>query len=145
MGSSYTWEYTESILKSAFLETVAFILLLSLFPHCWWVFPSHEHLFLSTFMFSNIFYQLVRNKPRKIPFILFLALVVSSTFKGVTLILLGFILSTCLHSLNIPLRQCSIFIWLEIIQIKPLSPSPGLIAYVSSVSFPWLFSIYFFS
>lgn len=119
MGSSYTWEYTESILKPAFLETIAFILLLSLFPHCWWVLPFHEHLFLSTFVFLNSFCELVRNKPRRAPFILFSSFVVSSTFKGVTLILLGSILSKCLHSLNMPLRQWPFFIWLVIIQIKP--------------------------
>lgn len=142
MGSSYIWEYTESILKPAFLETIAFILLLLFFPHCWWVFPFHEHLFLSTFVYS--FCQLVRNKPRRAPFILFSSSVVSSTFKGVTLTLHGSILSKCLHSLNMPLRQRPFFIWLVIIQIKPLSPSPGLTAYNMSLPFPFLGFFFFF-
>lgn len=135
MGSSYTWEYTENILKSAFLETIAFNLLLLVFPHCCWVSPFHKHLFLSSFMFLNTFQQLVRNKATRAPFILFFPLVVSRTFKGVTFILLGSILSECLRSLNMPLRKWPIFIWFVIINIKPLPSSPGFIAYnISSIS-----------
>lgn len=143
MGSSYTWEYAESIWESAFPETIAFIVLLSLFPHCWWVFPFHEHLFLSTFMFLNSFYQLVRNKPRRALLFCFPYLWFPARSKVSCLILLGSILSKCLHSLNMPLRQWPICKWLVITQIKPLSPSPGLIAYNMSLPFPFLGFFFF--
>lgn len=79
------------------------ISLSGLFSKFWSLFLFYLHVLKN-------FHQLIRNKPRETPFILFSLLVVSSMLKDVPLALLDSILHKCLHILSMQLGQWTVFI-----------------------------------